>query len=103
VAPRDAGDLVTNIFDTCIPRSEVLSGELRDEQFAARLKDVVDEHAEPVYGIPERFFENTYVTEGLRTLVREVGYARSSFRGSAAAGHRSVAALVEAPTHALTR
>jgi len=63
---------VTNIFDNCTPRSEVRSGELRDEQFAARLKDVVDEHAEPVYGVPERFFDNTYVTEGLRTLVREV-------------------------------
>lgn len=60
------------IFDGCVPRAEVLSGELRDEMFAARLKDVVDGTAAPVYGDPRTFFENTYPTEGLKTLVHEV-------------------------------
>jgi len=31
-----------NIFDTCQPRDEVLTGELRDQMFAARLRDVVE-------------------------------------------------------------
>jgi predicted AAA+ superfamily ATPase len=60
------------IFETCKPRDEVLSGNLRDEMFAARLKDVVDGTADPLYGDARHFFENTYPTEGLKTLVREV-------------------------------
>jgi hypothetical protein len=63
---------VKTIFDACIPRDEVLSCDLRDEMFAARLKDVIDGHADPIYQDPGRFFENTYPTEGLRTLIREV-------------------------------
>ena len=63
---------MTTVFDACVPRDEVLSGELRDDMFAARLKDVIDGTADPVYGDSRRFFENTYPTEGLTTLVREV-------------------------------
>ncbi|MCX2727443.1 DUF499 domain-containing protein [Thermomicrobium sp. 4228-Ro] len=61
-----------SLYETCEPRPEVLQGELREELFAARLKDVLDGVADPVYQDPERFFENTYPTEGLRTLLREV-------------------------------
>jgi len=60
------------IFETCEPRDEVLRGELKDEIFAARLKDVIDERAEEVYQKPVVFFENTYSTEGLKTLCDEV-------------------------------
>lgn len=60
------------IFDACLPRDEVLSGDLRDEMFAARLKDVIDGRADAIYQDPVRYFENTYPTDGLRTLVREV-------------------------------
>ncbi len=60
------------VFETCKPRPEVLSGELRDEMFAARLKDVVDGTADAIYQDARRFFENTYPTEGLKTLIREV-------------------------------
>jgi hypothetical protein len=60
------------IFETCIPRAEVLSGDLRDEMFAARLKDVVEGSADPLYSTAKAFFENTYPTEGLKILVREV-------------------------------
>lgn len=60
------------IFETCEPRDEVLRGELKDEIFAARLKDVIDERAEEVYQKPAVFFENTYPTEGLKTLCDEV-------------------------------
>jgi len=38
------------VFDACEPRSEVLTGELRNEMFAARLKDMIQETADPVYG-----------------------------------------------------
>lgn len=60
------------IFETCRPREEVLKGELTDEMFAARLKDVVEGTADPVYGAAARFFDNTFFTGGLTTLLREV-------------------------------
>ncbi|GAB4547126.1 MAG: DUF499 domain-containing protein [Anaerolineae bacterium] len=59
------------IFDTCEPRPEVLKGDLREEIFAARLKDVVDGRADPVYQEPATFFDNTYPTEGLKLLLDE--------------------------------
>lgn len=59
------------VFDLTRPRDEVLRGELSEEMFAARLKDVIDGRADPVYGDPDRFFGNTYPTDGLRTLLRE--------------------------------
>jgi len=59
------------IYDTCKPRPEVLKGELREDIFAARLKDVVDGKADPIYQDPAIFFDNTYPTEGLRLLLDE--------------------------------
>jgi predicted AAA+ superfamily ATPase len=59
------------IFETCTPRPEVLKGELKDEVFRASLIDVHLQRAEAVYQDPSVFFENTYRTDGLRTLLRE--------------------------------
>lgn len=61
-----------SIFELATPRDEVLLGELSEEMFAARLKDVMENTAEPVYLDPDRFFANTYPTAGLRSLLREV-------------------------------
>ncbi len=36
--------MIKPIFDTSTPRDEVLRGELKDEIFPARLKDVIDEN-----------------------------------------------------------
>jgi predicted AAA+ superfamily ATPase len=60
------------IFDLCTPREEVLKGGLREDLFAARLKDVIDGSAEPVYGAAKTFFDNTYPTAGLQTLLNDV-------------------------------
>jgi len=59
------------IFDSCEPRSEVLKGELKEEIFAARLRDVIIGQADPVYQHPATFFDNTYPTEGLKLLLDE--------------------------------
>ena len=59
------------IFDGCQPRPEVLRGELREDIFAARLKDVIEGTADPVYQDPTTFFDNTYPTQGLRILLDE--------------------------------
>jgi hypothetical protein len=59
------------IFELCAPRDDILKGELREELFAARLRDVIEGSAERIYGDPVLFFENTYPTDGLRTLITE--------------------------------
>ena len=59
------------VFQSCEPRSEVLHGLLREEIFAARLRDVIEGQADPIYQDPTTFFDNTYSTEGLRLLLDE--------------------------------
>ncbi len=59
------------VFDHCEPRPEVLKGELGPDIFAARLRDVIEDNADPVYQDPATFFDNTYPTEGLRILLDE--------------------------------
>jgi hypothetical protein len=49
-----------SIFELATPRDEVLQGELSEEMFAARLKDVIDDSAEPVYKYPDQFYANMY-------------------------------------------
>ena len=49
------------IFELTQPRDEVLQGELSEEMFAARLKDVMDGTADPIYSHPDQFFNNTYL------------------------------------------
>ncbi|MCZ7554578.1 MAG: DUF499 domain-containing protein [Anaerolineales bacterium] len=60
-----------SVFRACEPRAEVLSGDLREEIFAARLRDVIEDHADEVYSNPDLFFDNTYPTAGLRLLLSE--------------------------------
>jgi hypothetical protein len=59
------------IYELCVPRDEVLKGELSEDIFAARLKDVTDGTAEPVYGDPAIFFDNTFPTSGLKTVISD--------------------------------
>jgi hypothetical protein len=61
------------IFESCEPRPEVLKGDLRDDIFAARLRDVIEGRAEDVYGKPRVFFENTFPTDGFATPDRCLG------------------------------
>ncbi|RLC95457.1 MAG: hypothetical protein DRI40_05795 [Chloroflexi bacterium] len=61
-----------SLREACEPKEEVLSGELRDEMFAANLSDVVSGQAHPVYQDPALFFANTYPTERTASFLREV-------------------------------
>jgi len=62
---------IKTIFDTCTPRPEVLTGELKEQQFAASLTKVLRGAADAVYGDAETFFANTYATKGLKSLLHE--------------------------------
>lgn len=53
------------IFATCQPRAEILSGELKTDLFAAKLRLVVEGNAPQVYQSADLFFANTYPTDGI--------------------------------------
>ena len=63
---------IPTIFNTCVPRSDVLSGATRDEQFMADLSQVVNGTALPDYLDPALFFRNTFPTRGVRELMKAV-------------------------------
>jgi len=67
-----AKTMLSTIFQTCTPREEVLGGNLSEDVFAAKLKQVVDGNAPLVYQDPNTFFANTFPTNGLKTLISEV-------------------------------
>lgn len=60
------------IFDTCVPREEILAGDLSLDLFAAKLRLVVEGNAPQVYQDANTFFANTFATDGIKTLIREV-------------------------------
>ena len=62
----------STIFNTCKPRSDVLSGATRDEQFMADLSQVVNGTALKDYLDPALFFRNTYPTRGIKELLKAV-------------------------------
>ncbi|MEB3233685.1 MAG: DUF499 domain-containing protein, partial [Leptolyngbyaceae bacterium] len=64
--------MLSSIFNTCNPRPEILSGDLSLDLFAAKLRLVVEGKAPQVYQSPETFLQNTFATDGLKTLMTEV-------------------------------
>ena len=59
------------LIETCTPRGDVLDGTLQEDQFAASLATVAHspDDSAPVYRDATRFFDMTYPTDGLRTLL----------------------------------
>ncbi len=89
------------VFETCEPRADVLSGELRDEMFAAMLEEVAAGRADPIYQDPERFFANTHPARGLQSLLAEALGRVSGRRPAAAPAIRLETAFGGGKTHAL--
>lgn len=70
--------------DACTPREDVLAGGLADNHFAAQLDKIVRDPASyPVYGDPDRFFELTHPTSGLKTLISRAFGRLAGSRGDA--------------------
>jgi hypothetical protein len=61
-----------NLFEHVEPRQDVLLGVLSDSVFAASLDEVVAGTAPNAYGDATAFFEGTYPSAGLRSLLVEV-------------------------------
>ncbi|NBD34096.1 MAG: DUF499 domain-containing protein [Cyanobacteria bacterium] len=64
--------MLRSIFETCIPRAEIQTGELTETIFAAKIRPVVEGEAPAVYQDATLFFANTFPTDGIKTLIREV-------------------------------
>ncbi len=61
-----------NVITACIPRDEVLHGQLDDAIFAANLDDLVHGVAKPVYLDPATFFANTHPARPLTLIASRV-------------------------------
>jgi len=61
-----------SIFQTCVPRTDVLAGTTKDEQFAADLAQVIKGTAPDEYQVPSTFFSHSYPTRGMRELLKAV-------------------------------
>lgn len=90
-----------SLKEACIPRDEVLSGELRDEMFAASLSEVVHGKAHRVYQDPALFFANTYPTERTRSFLGEVMGRLSGADSTASSLFRLDTPFGGGKTHAL--
>jgi len=64
--------MTSTLFDHVQPRNDVLTGVLSDSVFAASLDEVVEGTAPTTYGDATAFFEGTYPSAGLRSLLDEV-------------------------------
>lgn len=89
------------LSETCKPRAEVLTGELRDEMFAANLSKIVAREAHPVYQDPDQFFANTYPTARVQSFLREVLARLSGTDATASACFRLDTPFGGGKTHTL--
>lgn len=64
--------MTKTLFDHVKPRQDVLAGVLSDSVFAASLDEVVEGTAPTTYGDATAFFDGTYPSAGLRSLLDEV-------------------------------
>ncbi len=63
---------VPTIFESCLPRADVLDGTVADADFAADLAQVINGSGPDDYVDPARFFASTYPTRGLQNLLTKV-------------------------------
>ena len=94
---------VKTIFDLCKPRLDVLTGAVRESDFAADLAQVLTGKAPKEYGDPATFFANTHPTTGLRALLENVCRRFSGEGGEAAFIFRLDTQYGGGKTHALIK
>ena len=89
-----------SVIDSCRPRAEILSGNLAEDLYMADLGLVAQGNGPEAYQDPSAFFRNTYPTEGLRTVAREV-FTRLSGKGPGSPVIRLETSLGGGKTHTL--
>ena len=63
---------LSNIYEICTPRKDVLDASFAEADFAADLAAVLREGGPEEYRDPGKFFARTYPTDGLKTLLTSV-------------------------------
>ena len=89
------------IFDLCVPRDDIRKGTARDSDFAADLAQVLNGDAPDEYKDPTLFFANTYATQGLQALLKNVCLRLSGTGGEAASIFRLDTQYGGGKTHSL--
>lgn len=89
------------LFELCDPRDDVLSGAIKESEFAADLAQVLRGQAPIEYQDPAVFFANTHPTEGLKRLLENVSRRLSGAGGEASAIFRLDTQYGGGKTHAL--
>ena len=92
---------VPTIYETCLPRTDVLQGNVADADFAADLAQVIVGKGNEEYLDPARFFANTYPTRGLKNLLANVCRRLSGAGGEVAAIFRLDTSYGGGKTHGL--
>lgn len=89
------------LFDLCIPRDDVLNGNIKESDFAADLAQVLNDKAPKEYRDPAIFFANTHPTQGLRHLLHNICLRLSGKGGEAASIFRLDTQYGGGKTHSL--
>ena len=90
-----------NIFELCVPREDIRKGTARDSDFAADLAQVLNGEAPDEYKSPALFFANTYATQGLQALLKNVCLRLSGTGGEASSIFRLDTQYGGGKTHSL--
>lgn len=93
--------MTRTIFELCEPRPDVRDGSASDSDFAADLAHVLRGGGPAEYSDPIKFFANTYPTEGLKDLFRNVCGRVTGKGSSVAAIFRLDTSFGGGKTHAL--
>ena len=59
-----------NVWETCEFDASIVSGNLQMEKFAVELHSFLRGEADPVYQDPRLFFDNTYLTDQMRRILK---------------------------------
>ena len=75
---------MNDIWTTCQFRSDVISADFSKAKFAVELHEFLDGTADRTYQNPQEFFDNTFLTDQMKLLVRDT-LARLDTGGGGAA------------------
>ena len=92
-----------SLFEICTPRDDILEGRIKESDFAADLALILGDSSDAPreYRDAPTFFANTYPTEGLKALLKNVCQRLSGNGGEAASVFRLDTQYGGGKTHAL--
>ena len=62
---------MNNVWENCTFSDEIISGDLKQHKFAVELHEFLSNTADPVYQDPTLFFQNTYLTNQMKSMLKD--------------------------------